>query len=119
VLLDLGIDVIVRRRKKQVSTWTKETDEVFRENHYASYYTDAQIGTVEFLDPSPSPEPVANENGLLPCPICGGKSILQQGPMSYNVACERAYCVTFQMWRTDSKSTIEAWNRRAGKEANP
>ena len=29
--------------------------------------------SLEFLDPSPAPVAVADENGLLPCPFCGGK----------------------------------------------
>jgi Lar family restriction alleviation protein len=73
-----------------------------------------------FLDPSPSPEPVADENGLLPCPFCGGKAIVAEHDLLYTrfiANCES--CEAESSVFLKRVEAIAAWNRRAGKETNP
>ena len=75
---------------------------------------------IEFLDPSPSPEPVADENGLLPCPFCGGKAIVAEHDLLYTrfiANCES--CEAESSVFLKREEAIEAWNRREGKETNP
>jgi len=92
---------------------------------------DAMIDSLkgpQFLDPSPSPEPVADENGLLPCPFCGGKAITEflavEGASEkiHSAFCDDDDCIgSHCMWADmpSKEGAIAAWNRRSGKEANP
>lgn len=52
-------------------------------------------------------------DNLKPCPICGGEAVLEEKAMGYSISCRKAYCVVFQMQRTDKASTILAWNTRS------
>ena len=91
---------------------------------------------LEFLDPfSPSPEPVADENGLLPCPFCGENGRYEVFDETCNsvvhdiecgIQCQGCY-VSVEIEVDRKKNTREdakelaakAWNTRAGKEVNP
>ena len=83
--------------------------------------------SLEFLDPSP--EPVADENGLLPCAHCGSKS----SGFSFGewdrytecvVSCSDCSVRASAMEDYNKKDLAQQraiidWNRRAGKETNP
>ena len=71
---------------------------------------------IEFLDPSPTPQQ-PDENGLLPCPFCGGKASGIHIPFNfYTVECSA--CKFFILERETPQLAMSAWNRRAGKEPN-
>ena len=76
-----------------------------------------------FLDPEPT-APVVDENGLLPCPFCGGNDIDMYpiGKRAYEIKCKTFGCVTTRKvgvitqsidWAKDR--CIERWNTRSGK----
>lgn len=68
-----------------------------------------------FLDPSPTQHP--DENGLLPCPFCGGKASGIQIPFNfYTVECRA--CKFFILERETPQLAMAAWNTRAGNEPN-
>jgi len=91
--------------------------------------------SLEFLDPSPAPVAVADENGLLPCPFCGGKGMYEvfdeiKYSNVHDIECgiQCQGCYTSVKIEIDRKKNtreyaktqaIALWNRRAGKETNP
>jgi Lar family restriction alleviation protein len=53
---------------------------------------------------------VKNDNGILPCPFCGGNAHLLGDPHTdHLVVCERCGA---QMFDTDATLAIESWNKR-------
>jgi hypothetical protein len=69
---------------------------------------------LEFLDPQP-PKPQLDENGLLPCPFCGGKANGLSVPFGYfSVECPK--CKFMLMEKESTELITNDWNRRAGKE---
>lgn len=79
-----------------------------------SMFHKARLDDIEFLDPDP-PQPKPDENGLLPCPFCGGKAHhLITIRFDNWIGCDSCGASTAHF--REANRAFAAWNRRQGKE---
>jgi len=90
--------------------------------NHSPKWEDVVFDDLEFLDPSPSPEPVADENGLLPCAHCGNRLAIVKSFNGLTVRCYTPKCVfnpQVNMFFESENEAIKAANTRSGKESKP
>ena len=116
--LDLNLFDFIRRAEDRFGT-QMFCGLIDMEDNIHAYEIDEYItehgNNLLFLDPSPTQHP--DENGLLPCPFCGGKASGIQIPFNfYTVECRA--CKFFILERETPQLAMAAWNTRAGNEPN-
>ena len=79
----------------------------------SSLWAKWDLNGVEFLDPEQN-KPDTDENGLLPCPLCGGKGEYKVNtyvfPHTYAIVCNE--CLV-KIEGKDIDRLLPRWNRRA------
>ena len=136
-LLDSGMAVITKEASHHISgdgleISSKHPDGTYKihngrcvpnsqewESIMGRVYGDQSAFRLEFLDPNPEPEPVKDENGLLPCAHCGGKAEVFGEALMCSIKCSDCDGGFVEVGHSAYKNLKLKWNRRDGKEVNP
>lgn len=95
-----------------------QLEEAYRYWHDLGFDEGYEVGFEDGL--SASKEPVTDENGLMPCPLCGGKARIRHmyvagEPSHSRVECTECNVKTdFYVYEYGERNVIRVWNRRAG-----